>query len=1429
MNRQTKRFSLIVFSLISLCLGMGTRSALAQGNIRIVHTQEHESRADAPYLGRDLWFAIPQNADPNDHSQKYFNIYVNSPRNTTVNFQVAGGPIIKKPVTAGKVTIFTSPTPKFPNGDISVSTEITSSGVVETKSVHIWSDNADIAVYFLSRVPYTTDGMYVVPSTGWGKEYVVGAYSSLLVSQNLADYPSEFVVVANHNNTIVTIVPSYDLRRDGFPNVIQHPKGVPFTQNLNKGECVQYQATGAQTGEEDVTGTIITSNNPVGVIGASVCPFIRPDEPSCDYILDMLQPVRTWSSTYYTCPFAGRKYGGDGFLMIATANQTIYRNGSAVATLNKYGYLFLYDDTPTPLAQWTSTAPFMLVQYVCSSTHDAPNVGNRNQGDPAMVVINPADQFSKKVYFQTPTIDPASGQTDFTNYINILLPANHEGATTFDGKPIGGALPVKLKQKFGIPNTSWEAFRLTFDPGSGQGTHVVASDTGVGVYIYGYGTDDSYAWAGALGTKTPNDPDTIPPVAIADGPCFCAHVRIYDTGPGQSKLSSFILDSSYNMAFYPDPNFVPGAGMDSSYYDMCVIDSSLEAYLGVSIYDIAGNRTTVFSVYKPQFVTFTPDPLNFGSVNVGNTAFRYDTICNSGLSPFHFKGANLKLSNGQISDNLGFSIDSTGADGDIPVGGCRVVKIKFKSIFPPTVKDTMTIADECVKIPCPIIGNGGLPDFDVPDYSFDCTTLSANRPSINYFVTNPSGIDIQIDSVWLDDIINFAFNKPPNVLPFMVPNSNTASGQAQIIVNFNPQSLGLITTTIHVKAKGGAVKTAKVSGYGCMPDLTAPIGTATAVCGNPVNFKIAVHNIGTYYDSIISVRAGSVVPPGFSFIKLYDKDDNPLTLPNVVDSGEIIYATVDYNPPPKACGQFSDTIIIIGYDPETKKQVVAATTVVTATVIYSEATVTRDNVDYGNLPFGGAKVQDYFEVCNSGCDPMTISDVPQLSSPTPTGFTPANVMKVGGVVKTLPITLAAGECLDVYVDFNPAFSNVSNQTDSFGVVSNACNGNQVAHFAAAVSTGPPNVQGFNHPPLFSCDVTTDSVSLKNPNGSTTETITAVSIDGPDKANFSSVAAVPIVIQPNATARIPILFTPSQTPGQTTYNAIVILNVTDGAGSTAIDTAKISAIGQGVDITVTSKFATPSSEPGFAVSLPIQIAVDKHGLTTPLTDIDITELDLTYVYDMNILDILKNDIVGAVKVNVAGWSVDGPNSSINAATSTLQLHLVGTSPLKDADIAQPIASISFMPSVPKAGSVTDVALSASNFINSSKQPVPNCTAVQRLDSAFTLIYACGDSTLQKFMNGQNVALKALPVNPNPVGSSTGNVLSFKYAARSAGVISLAIYDELGKEVARPIDNQDLPAGSFEVRYNTSRLSEGTYVYRYSLNNKSVTSGRFVIQK
>ena len=1435
MNRQKTRYSAAFIALIALVFfGSGEKTSFAQGNIRIVHTQQKEARSDT-YLGRDLWFAIPLNYSPTDRSTKYFNVYVNSPRNTTVNLQIGNGPIVQKPVSAGKVTVFTSPTPTKPSSNIPLSTEMYSSGVVEQKVIHVWSNDADIAVYLLSRVAYSSGGMYVLPPTGWGKEYIVGAYESIFDPTGQADWPSEFAIVSNQDNTTVTITPTWDIRKDGFPTVIEHPKQIPFTVNLNKGECVQYQTVlPINDGECDLTGTIIASNNTIGVEGCSVDPYIPFPYGYGDYCLSMLQPVRTWSNTYFTSPFAGRTYGGDVYCVIGTKGQTIYRNGTQIALLNFYGdHYFIYDETSaSPAAIWTSDAPFELMQYIPSATFGTGNPlsTTRNNGDADMCNINPADQFGTRIYFQVPTIDLASGQTNFTNYVNILLPAGHESTTTYDGILLSGPAPPNVikKERFVVPTTSWEAMRLTYRPGQGEGTHFIASDTGVGVYLYGYGQDDSYSWAGSLGIRNHADPDTIPPLAFAAGPCFCAHVRLYDTGPGQSKLSDFTKDSSSNMTFYPDPAFVAGAGTDSSFYDMCVIDSSLEAYLSVSVYDLAGNRTTVTSIYKPQFVKFSPDPLNFGTVNVGNTAFKYDTICNNNQTPFHFVGANLNFTNGTKTDALGFTIDSTGADGDIPFGGCRVIKIKGLSMVPPTVRDTLTLTDECITMIDPISMNGGAADFDIANYSFDCTPLNAGRPSLNYFITNPSGIDITIDSVWLDDNVNFGYNiTTPATNDYLngkmvVPNSNTASGNYQIVVTFNPQTLGSICTIIHVRSKvGGIVKTAKVCGLGCMPDVVSIVDTNGSNCSDPSSFRVPLDNIGNYFDSLVTVT-GVSTSKGFSKVVLEDPLGNTINLPYHLDSSATIFASVLFTPAAKACGLFTDTIIATRLGGQ-----IAAKTTVNVVVHYQEADVTRDNVDFGPQPFGGTKVQNYFEVCNTnGCDPLVITSVPQLSAAGTTSFTLSNIYKVGAVTKTLPVTLAPGECLDVYVDFDPAKSNVASQTDSFGVVSNACNGAQTGHVLAEITTAPPSILGFSHPPLFSCDAASDSSVTYTNSNAVAGTITTINITGPNNTNFVSTLTPPIAVPAHSSVKIPINFTPNPVSGQQLYTAIITVTYDNGAGSVTNASANVSATGQGIDLAVASQFANLVATAGTTVYLPIQLSLNKHGLILPLSTVNITRIELTYAYDQNILDIVGNNIAGAVKFSNPAWSVDLATSKIDMAAGTLQLNVIGPA-LTDADLSRTFDSITFKASLPKGGTSTPVKLITANFL-SGGSPVGNCITIARKDSTFGLDYACGDSSLQKFMNSGTV-FQAFPVTPNPAGNGGGSVLNFTYASRTEGVISLVLYDELGKEVARVIDEQNLPAGSYGVRYDISRLPEGTYIYRYTLNKSNAISGRIVIQK
>ena len=72
-------------------------------------------------------------------------------------------------------------------------------------------------------------------------------------------------------------------------------------------------------------------------------------------------------------------------------------------------------------------------------------------------------------------------------------------------------------------------------------------------------------------------------------------------------------------------------------------------------------------------------------------------------------------------------------------------------------------------------------------------------------------------------------------------------------------------------------------------------------------------------------------------------------------------------------------------------------------------------------------------------------------------------------------------------------------------------------------------------------------------------------------------------------------------------------------------------------------------------------------------------------------------------------------------------------------------------------------------------------------------------------------------PNPFNPIT----TIKYSILDAGVVSLKVYDILGKEVAVLV-NEDKPAGSYVVEFDAGELASGIYIYR-------LTSGQFTSSK
>lgn len=269
-----------------------------------------------------------------------------------------------------------------------------------------------LAETFLSTVIHGTFLAY--PDSRASLGAVDNEYVYIIVStEDPGVTNSVFLLVGCDNDTNVTVVPSQTIQ---LPSDLQTASFSPVSVNQSTRShqlTLHQMQTLLVSHSSDLSGTKVISNKPLTVIGGHECANIPQDASGCEPLAVQIPPVVTWGTEFLLAPFAGRN--SPQVFKVVASNITSFITISC-GNSNPAGALIqnsIYTLATSNFCHIESDSPVFVIQLSTGSTTD-------NQGDPAVAIVPPIDQFVHNTeFFTLPT------STFPSNYISVTASAEN--------------------------------------------------------------------------------------------------------------------------------------------------------------------------------------------------------------------------------------------------------------------------------------------------------------------------------------------------------------------------------------------------------------------------------------------------------------------------------------------------------------------------------------------------------------------------------------------------------------------------------------------------------------------------------------------------------------------------------------------------------------------------------------------------------------------------------------------------------------------------------------------------------------------------------------------------------------------------------------------------------------------------------------------
>jgi len=1344
--------------------------------------------------GTEFWLGFMPNGTPGGGNFQQLNLFI------------ASG-------TANKVTV----TVQGSSRSINLAADDVYDMLIDQNAITSQSETpTDNAIHVVSRNPVTIyayniwtcpacsggspDGYLALPIEGLGTRYYTvnfpdGTTFSSGGSNGLRK--GEFLIIAPYDNTDVTITPK-------APTLGGHLADVPFSISLKRGQTYLVQSPGSFAGDNDLTGSQITSNRPVGVVTGHEISSVPVGLNSADHFAEMIAPVDRWGTQYFDMPMAYRTVCGDYIRVLSgeDGNQITY-NGRGPFILNAGEYADRDLVNEPEVYTSITNQKFIVAQYSYSQGFN----GDPGLADPFMILFTPQEQFETEMIFRTPTPSRANS---YSNYLTFITEYDSIKKITINGKGIGAYEFVGL-QKFLNTDPVMAGYRVKLP--TLQRNYVARSPTPFGAYQYGFSFYEGYGWPTGQALRIVS-PDTLPPLLkIVDSSCGTYHLRFFEprlkptTSFDDTRISriSLITDlndarwpkPSVNYTWIPDPNFLIGDSATGG--TLQLTDPATEGYAALYAVDRAGNDTVYEFHYYPPQITFTPLPsYDFGEVILDHDSCRTITVAN-----IQAAGDFLADSSIVIGTATGGTFTATPQHWSaIHAGESAPLTICYHPTDTGLASiDTVYLISHCVPYPMVVTGVGITPLIYAPDLDFGSVDSGKTlcKPLV---IRNPGEAPLRITSQDLVSDPDFSID-PATQFPIVIP----PHGSATVQFCFHPQHWGTFSKLVTYfnqnpdrfkhSIKDTSLLTGRALPAGAL--LTSYEKTFGISCKDTILFDTLYNNL----KSDKEIDSIAIVGTDASFFQFTGLSVTyPFNLEH--DSLNNIPIQIHFAPTTKGLDITPRTAIIQVYAHDGGP---APFLTVHAQLVTPIVTLSAPSLDLGKGRIGGT-VNGTFTITNTGNAPLNVTSY-GLTGADASAFTlsPAPPFTVGAGAKQI-VTVSAtgtdprvynatvtidGGCQTASITQKATFSRAGDDllgTDHGKVYTGGCRSNVVD--ASYVST-------------FTDPVTITDWSIEAVNGWN------------NASDFHIDVALPtagITIQPGTEpVPIPIKFTPTDV-GPRAAGLVVSLKGKGylGTDSTWTQTREVQGIGNALTRTIAVGSVTTApvyhQTPSNSVDVPVVI---NQSIETGAPDNGTAE---AYGYQFNIS--WKRDAFRY------GGAINPPSATVGAPTYDAATDMETRTVKYTSQVAisgmPTLATLTVESMLTKADS-SQITVSDPIWLGNDGQPLCYVTNSVQTGS-YVLDPVCGSSSLKGFLTSGNISVDE--IHPNP----TRNVATIDCQLARAGAITVSVFDMMGNEVDRM--SYGFNAGMHEIPVGATSMKSGSYYCRIS-DGRSVITRRFEIAK